>query len=45
MLMILQDNGPHHLHPDPLYFYTFLVIAPDTRRGDSLRRLKTIESL
>lgn len=26
--MILQDNDPHHLHPDPSYFYLYLVLAP-----------------
>lgn len=25
--MILQDNDPHHLHPDFSTFYYFLIIA------------------
>ena len=25
--MILQDNDPHHMHPDFNYVYYFLIIA------------------
>lgn len=26
--MFLQDNDPHHMHPDFNYVYYFLIIAP-----------------
>lgn len=26
--MILQDNDPHHLHPDPNEIYFYFVLAP-----------------
>jgi len=25
--MILQDNDPHHMHPDMNYVYYFLILA------------------
>ncbi len=28
MVMILQDNDPHHMHADPFYFYAFFILAP-----------------
>lgn len=27
MVMILQDNDPHHMHPDFNYVYYFLIVA------------------
>jgi hypothetical protein len=27
MVMLLQDNDPHHLHPDPNYIYYFVISA------------------
>lgn len=27
MVMLLQDNDPHHLHPDPNYVYYFVISA------------------
>jgi len=26
-MMILQDNDPHHMHPDPNQIYYFLILA------------------
>lgn len=26
-MMILQDNDPHHMHPDPYSVYYFLILA------------------
>lgn len=26
--MIMQDNDPHHMHPDFNYVYYFLILAP-----------------
>ncbi|MEW6362789.1 MAG: hypothetical protein AB1477_11830 [Acidobacteriota bacterium] len=26
-MMILQDNDPHHMHPDFTYVYVFVVLA------------------
>ena len=25
--MIMQDNDPHHMHPDPNYIYYFVILA------------------
>jgi large-conductance mechanosensitive channel len=25
--MFLQDNDPHHMHPDPNFVYYFLILA------------------
>jgi F0F1-type ATP synthase membrane subunit b/b' len=27
MLMILQDNDPHHMHPDFSYVFYFVILA------------------